>query len=277
MKNSEPYYICHPPFINVQPLVYHLYNYSCKHIVIDSVLPGEISVDCFNRYNAILMSSCFSLENDDIHYYKNIGICSDRTVYSVALFSKVPLEDISTVSLTTQSQTSIRLCQILFNEYINKNVAFRIRPGTVSENLRYTDAALLIGDKCISERVSKNSEKYYIYDLGELWNKYTDLPFVWALWQYKTYDEKLYQILSEAKEIGTSKVDLFSNMMNNYFRNNDNADNYFRHNLHYTLGEREERAIGLFKNLIEKHYLKLVMPSKIAKSNTAEEEKTVVL
>jgi chorismate dehydratase len=73
-------------------------------------------------------------------------------------------------------------------------------------------ALLLIGDQAMRE--SLKASDYFVYDLGELWFRFTGLPFVYALWvvnresiagkEEQAYD--LARTLHKAKSICRSQL-----------------------------------------------------------------------
>lgn len=111
----------------------------------------------------------------------NLSISSDGEVQSVLLFSRQPIESLDGVSigLTGESETSIILLKILLLLRYSLTNSFYQLTAKDGEAARHT-ALLLIGDKALSE--SSKSQWDYVYDLGTLWNEFTGLPFVFALW-----------------------------------------------------------------------------------------------
>ena len=99
-------------------------------------------------------------------------------VQTVCLYSRVPLNQIRRIWLDYQSRTSVQLVQLLCQHYWHINPQFL--PATIGfESLIASDtAALVIGDRAIS----LNAEYEYVYDLGEAWHQWTQLPFVFAAW-----------------------------------------------------------------------------------------------
>lgn len=99
-------------------------------------------------------------------------------VRSVKLFSKYPVEELSskTVRMTSQSRTSVILLRILLEE------RFGLSPNYV-EGLAAEasdDACLLIGDLALEENERRRFA--YSYDLGTLWQDWQGLPFVFGAW-----------------------------------------------------------------------------------------------
>lgn len=106
----------------------------------------------------------------DYHIVTDYCIGSDGAVDSVFIFSSKPIEEIQTLRLDHQSRTSNGLARILLQYYWKQNVSVSMEGET--------DAYVLIGDRTFG----KKEEVPYIYDLGEIWKKFTGLPFAFAVW-----------------------------------------------------------------------------------------------
>jgi chorismate dehydratase len=112
----------------------------------------------------------------------DISISAVGPVKSVLLFSLLPLEELNnrTIGLTTESDTSVNLLKIiLMRNYGFANVYER-STLPLPEALNRFSALLLIGDSALKENM--RNRDLFVYDLGELWYKFTGLPFVFALW-----------------------------------------------------------------------------------------------
>ena len=114
----------------------------------------------------------------------DLAISCDGPVRSVMLFSRVPAEDLGSrsVVVSRSSMTSVALLELLFENVWHSQPAFV--PGDaeirdISAHDSHT-ARLVIGDAAL---VLGASGRYpYVYDLGEVWKRWTDLPFVFAVW-----------------------------------------------------------------------------------------------
>lgn len=142
----------------------------------------------------------------------DLSITSRTKVMSIILESKVPLEELErkTVALTTASATSVVLLRVLMELHHGVNPDFMQYEQGVEDPYAQADAVLTIGDLAIKR--SRTSRLPHVYDLGELWNRLTGLPFVFALWQvnYKKNLEpdliRLYDALAESKRYGLARL-----------------------------------------------------------------------
>ena len=141
-----------------------------------------------------------------------LSITSKTRVMSILLESKVPIEELhdKIVALTTASATSVVLLRILLEIRSGVTPKYTMYEQGAEDPAERVDALLTIGDLAIKR--SMNSPFPHTYDLGALWNAFTDLPFVFALWQINYRKpihkdlERLYDILMESKAYGTARL-----------------------------------------------------------------------
>lgn len=121
-------------------------------------------------------SSAEYLTNPHLYgFLPDLSISSIGPVASVLLFSQVPIESLDgrTVGLSPASATSVMLLRVLLEGRFGLSPRYG-EPGDGS------DAILWIGDKALAE--AKRGAWPLVYDLGELWYRFTGTPFVFALW-----------------------------------------------------------------------------------------------
>ncbi|HET6679815.1 MAG TPA: menaquinone biosynthesis protein [Gemmatimonadaceae bacterium] len=120
----------------------------------------------------------------------DLAISCDGPVRSVMLFSTRPAESLSgrRVLVSRSSMTSVALVQLLC-EHVWR-VAPEFVPGDAEVadiatlGVEPHDARLVIGDAALLVGASDAlATTYpYAYDLGQEWKRWTDLPFVFAVW-----------------------------------------------------------------------------------------------
>ena len=108
----------------------------------------------------------------------NYGIASDGNVVSVALFSRVPIEEIKSVYLDYQSRTSVRLAQLLLAHFWKKDVVYLTAGEHYIDQISGTNAGVIIGDRALKNL--GNVE--FVYDLSAAWKAFTGLDFIFAAW-----------------------------------------------------------------------------------------------
>lgn len=107
----------------------------------------------------------------------DFGIACKDKVATVCIFSNQPIRLCSKIFLDNHSRTSVLLTQIIIKQYLKYDMIFEY-VDVQNLQLKESEAVLLIGDKVFE----RENLFLFKYDLGELWNKYTQLPFVFAVW-----------------------------------------------------------------------------------------------
>lgn len=178
---------------------------------------------------------------------EGIGICSDGNVESVLLQCKCPLKYVKSVSLDPASKTSNLLIKVLLKEYFGR--VCDIKFDTSQSN---ADARVIIGDNALCA-----PKEFETYDLSGLWKSMAGLPFVFAVWVYRSdhpNKKKLFEIIHNAKKEGMRNTALLSEK---YARktglSEERCFHYLTKCIHYDIGENELVAMKLFRNLSESH------------------------
>lgn len=191
-------------------------------------------------------------------------------VKSVLLFSPRPLEEIEgeEIVLTGESATSVNLLRILLLEFLGHGkVNCRVPEGAVEELLDAGSPALLIGDRALKAS-RKNPEGRYVYDLGELWNRFTGLPFVFALWilrrqsaeeKHGEIGELLAQLTESRRRAFDSLERLAAESPERRWMGEGELVDYWRC-MSYELNEDHLAGLQLFFRLAVKHGLLDHMP-----------------
>ncbi len=194
-----------------------------------------------------LIPSIEYLARDEYVAVPGVAVASEGPVASVALFSKVPVGRVRRVALDTSSRTSATLLRILFAEWFEAQPVFDAAPPDLDAMLETHDAALLIGDPALfTDHEARGLTKI---DLGEQWQAFTGLPFVWALWigREAVIDEAVSMALVEARDRGVAAI---PRIAADYAKGNTTTarfvERYLRVNIQYHLDERHERALQRF-------------------------------
>ncbi|HXY03627.1 MAG TPA: menaquinone biosynthesis protein [Terriglobales bacterium] len=114
----------------------------------------------------------------DLLILPGVAIASRRSVRSILLVSKVPLEEIQTVALDNSSLTSVALLKVLFAKWWGSGRIFTPMDPEIDQMLPQNDAGLLIGDPALMV----DRSRYVCYDLAEEWVRLTGKSFVFAFW-----------------------------------------------------------------------------------------------
>ena len=128
-----------------------------------------------------LVSSFEFLRNPIYSIVDGVSISSAGPVYSVCLAHRGPIEQVEEVGIDPASATSVNLLRCLLTDHYKITPLFvKRRPQIVAEIVPGR-AELVIGDQAIAFR-QKFANRFHFLDLGERWQHFMRLPFVYALW-----------------------------------------------------------------------------------------------
>ena len=240
-------------YLNTKPFLYGIERSAVKDEI-------ELSVD----YPAALARKLRAGEIDmallpvavlptlpEYHFVGDYGIACDGEVASVALFSKVPLEEVQTILLDYQSRTSAALMKILCAQY------WKITPELVdtredfASRIEGNTAGLIIGDRALEQLQSFP----YVYDLGSAWKAFTGLPFVFAAWvSEKKLPEGFLERFQMACAEGIAAIDavVAENPYPLY-----NLQTYYKQNIHFLLDENKLKAVERFLGYLSEFEIKV--------------------
>ena len=193
-------------YLNTKPLIYGIEKGMIKDeadLLID--YPSKIaSMLLEDEIDVGLVPVAVIPEMKEYHIISDYCIGSVGKVASVCLFSEVPLDKIETILLDYQSRTSVALLKVLIRDFWKIEIAFENTSGNYQTKISGTTAGLVIGDRALQQR--KISP--FIYDLGEEWEKFTGLPFVFAAWiSNKKLDADFIKHFNEANGFGLNRID----------------------------------------------------------------------
>lgn len=229
-------------YLNTKPLIYGIEKGMIKNdadLLID--YPSKIAFMLLeDKIDVGLVPVAIIPEMKEYHIISDYCIGSVGKVASVCLFSDVPLDEIETIILDYQSRTSVALLKVLIREYWKLNVVFENTSGNYQSRIAGTTAGLIIGDRALQQR--KISP--FIYDLGEEWEKFTELPFVFAAWiSNKKLDDNFIKNFNEANAFGLNKIDEVVN--ENPFEIFD-LHHYYRDCISFEMDENKKKGLELF-------------------------------
>jgi chorismate dehydratase len=185
----------------------------------------------------------------DPYIISNFCLGAVGKVDTVSLFSHVPVENVDKILLDYQSRTSVMLTRLLTKEYFRISPKFiPAKPG-YEENLLNNTAALIIGD-----RVFKYQNKFeFVYDLSEIWLKYTSYPFVFAAWvSNKKLNDAFIKDFNNALKFGLANI---NKVVENYKKENNRSkidlDKYLNKSISFIFNEEKRKGMQLFLEKIK--------------------------
>jgi chorismate dehydratase len=130
---------------------------------------------------APISSIAYARNHRQLLLSRYLSISSFGAVDSIQLVTHRPWERIESVALTTQSATSVALLKTILKLRFGREVTYSDLQGTPAEGLTRFDAVLVIGDQGLDALYFPKPDAT-LYDLGEVWQEWTGLPMVYAVW-----------------------------------------------------------------------------------------------
>ena len=231
-------------YLNTKPFLYGLLSSPLMdHLDIDLAIPSECARKLKSGEAEIgLVPVAVLPELKDYKIISGFGIGCEGAVASVCLFSEVPIEEIKEIYLDYHSRTSVELLQILLREHWKINPTLLQGAKGFEEHIQGSTAGLIIGDRAL-----EIANKFpYIYDLGEAWYEWVNLPFVFAVWvSVKPIDPLVSSMFEQALASGIQHIDKVIKILPSPEDHFD-LKKYFTENISYTLDENKMKALDLF-------------------------------
>lgn len=177
-------------------------------------------------------------------------------VKTVCIYSDVPIEELTHLYLDHHSRSSVALTKILLRDHWQLNPKLIPASEGYIQRIHHRVGGLVIGDRAIG------LEKKFscTYDLGEVWQQFTGLPFVFAAWvTTKPLSNSFLQKFNQALQLGLDAIPELMYLMPTAPAN-FNLERYFREYISYDFDLEKQRALDLFLGKIkqEEKLLELV-------------------
>lgn len=150
------------------------------------------------------------------------------------------------------SLTSIHLFQILASGLLQKKLP--LLPPSSASTQDALHGRLLIGNQAIDYRLraEESSAPDYFWDLGEQWQSWTGLPFVYAVWVLRRELKNpgmLADALRKVAALGTAVVRGIAASQTEYPRSF--SERYLTEHIQFGVGELERFGLARFSELLE--------------------------
>ena len=171
-------------------------------------------------------------------------IGAEGAVNTVLLLSDVPLQKIKSVYLDYQSRTSVNLIKILAEKFWKIKLRWINAEKGYEQDIKGDTAGLIIGDRTFHIR---NRYKY-VFDLAEEWQKYSGLPFVFAVWTAnKPVDADFINEFNQALSFGINNLQQVSKeYYTNFPESEIDLHKYFTRFISYRFDQKKKQAMKLF-------------------------------
>jgi len=184
-------------------------------------------------------------EIKDYHIVSPFCLGAVKEVRSVLLLSHHPLQKIRKIFLDIDSRTSVKLVKILAKHFWRINPEYEsVHIGQLPDT-KQPQAVVAIGDKTFAMR----NHYPYVYDLAGEWIKFTELPFVFALWISKRgLPDSLTDPFCKALSYGI----LHKRESLEYFKDklpeDEDCLRYLEENISYDFDDRKKQGLFEFLN-----------------------------
>jgi len=233
-------------YLNTKPLIYRLAEIAPQvELVLD--LPSRLADDLAReRLDVALIPSVEFFQDPQYTIVSDACIGCRGPVLSVKLFFRVLPEQVKTLALDEGSRTSAALARILLDQRFGLRPQLEPLPIGQSFEATQADAVLLIGDRAIHSPVGKFVE---VWDLGDEWCRWAELPFVFAMWVARPGVElrSLELALGQARDSGLENLAaIAAHEAPLLGLTRPECLSYLRDNLYFYLGSREMQGLDLY-------------------------------
>jgi chorismate dehydratase len=251
-------------YLNSKPLVYGLEQLA-PDVQLCFDLPSRLADSlAAGRLDVALIPSVEFFRTPRCTIVSDACVACRGPVLSVKLYFRVPPADVRRVALDEGSRTSAALTQILLAELCDVRPKWESLPIGCGLDSTDADAVLLIGDRAIAseELEARNEEQSSrskeVWDLGEIWHRWTGLPFVFAMWIARPDLEtaEISTVLTAARNQGIRHLKQIAIGEAPALEiSSELANTYLSDNLHFALGRKERDGLLRFYRLCVSHQL----------------------
>ena len=233
-------------YLNTKPLVFGLpqllpsaelsYDYPSR--LADSLADGQLDI--------ALVPSIELASHPEWSIVSDACIGCLGPVLSVKLMFRVPPAEVRRLALDEGSRTSAVLAQILLNELYAVRPELTALPLGCEPEETESDAVLVIGDRAIRTPESKFVE---VWDLGDRWCRWAELPFVFAMWVARpgVLTETAGAALAAARDRGCKNLQAIALQQSIAMQLPQQlVEEYLCRNLHYRLGAKQRSGLELY-------------------------------
>ena len=241
-------------YLNTAPLVWSFIygqNHGKVEMILDNAPARSAELLLQKRVDAALVPVFAYQSIDDAYLVPDVCVGAYDRVRSVCLATGgQELADVRSVALDTSSRTSVALTKIIFREFLGFEPEWKLADPDVDEMLKSADCALIIGDPAL--RLEKTNLR--IFDLAQLWNIYTGLGFVFAMWMSRSETSPID--FASARDEGLAHVDeIIGNYLSEVPLSREEVCEYLTNNISYRVTEKMSQGIELYFKLAHKHQL----------------------
>jgi chorismate dehydratase len=233
-------------YLNTKPLVYGLEKllpeaqlvYDLPSRLADALAAGELDI--------ALVPSIELNRHPEWKIVSDACIACRGPVLSVKLMFRTDPAQVCSLALDEGSRTSAVLAQILLKEIYDIRPKLEILPIGSDPEATCTDGVLVIGDRAMR---SASQSFVEVWDLGDRWCRWAELPFVFALWVARAGidTDSVAEQLAKARDDGCQHLAEIAQVeAESMGLSRDVVQSYLSQNLHYQLHSKERSSLEYF-------------------------------
>lgn len=233
-------------YLNTKPLVYGLEKllpeaqlvYDLPSRLADSLAADELDI--------ALVPSIELNRHPEWKIVSDACIACRGPVLSVKLMFRTDPAQVCSLALDEGSRTSAVLAQILLKEIYDIRPKLEILSIGSEPEDACTDGVLVIGDRAMR---SASQSFVEVWDLGDRWCRWAELPFVFAMWVARAGidTDSVAEQLAKARDDGCQHLAEIAQVeAESMGLSRDVVQNYLSQNLHYQLHSKERSSLEYF-------------------------------
>ncbi|VGO16180.1 Chorismate dehydratase [Pontiella desulfatans] len=233
------------PYSNSAPLVDKLTEIDPRVRVVNdhpSCLVRDLNA---GRADVALIPVAHLFAHPELTMLEGLGVAADGPVKSVLLKCSKKMGQIKTVARDPASATSNALAELLLTKYFRQKIEM-----LDFQAVEQPDAAVVIGDRALCAAPAPAGD----IDLAEAWQKWTKLPFVFAVWAVRRDFPEIETVTQIAHKAYAAGFRATEEIAERYARklggSQDFWADYLDHSIHYKLDARDMEGLERFKALL---------------------------
>lgn len=242
------------PFLNAQPLIWGL----AQSHELSQVAPNAMGKALkAGTLDVALAPIAASFLNPELVIIPAGAIGSKGPVKSVRLLINGAPQSVRRLFVDDRSQTSVLLSRLILKRWFGVK-DLEVKPVDITtfrpNQTKPWEAALEFGDRALIPAPTGMT----VLDLGEEWNRYTGLPFVYAVWMARNAEiaRELKDQLEEAKTLGLQHLEEIANQYKGIWQfKRVDAKAYMEKNIDYNYGPQEQAGHSEFQKLLKEEGL----------------------
>lgn len=245
MSSDVEFVFAGAPYSNSAPLVDKLTQIDSRVRVIHDYPSSLVNDLKSGKADVALIPVVHLFSHPELTMIKGLGIAAEGPVESVLLKCNKKMGKIKTIARDPASATSNALADVLMTHYFKQKV--EMFDFDAIEN---PDAAVVIGDKALCSEPAPAGD----IDLSEAWNKWTQLPFVFAVWAVRKDFEAIDEVTKIAHEAYSAGFLDTERIVERYVeelgKDQDFLMHYLDNSIHYKIDAHDLDGMKRFRKLL---------------------------